>query len=111
MADPDDDVDDFLGTAGLTAARPMRSASSPAAAPDVARPTSYATEGPRRRKPAGERWEDKHVRRTFHLQSEMVDEFSELAEAARKSMSGAVGEAMQQWIARQRRAKQTGGTQ
>jgi hypothetical protein len=101
MADPEA-LDDFLSTApGLTTAR--STLHDAAVEPDVARPTSYATNGPRRRKPVGERWEDRHVRRTFHLSSDLVDRFSETAAAEGMSMSGAAAEAIDQWVRRKRR--------
>lgn len=112
--DPDYNVGDVSGVAAAsrraTEASALRLPSdtpTPVAVPEPA-PEPVPDPAPRttgrRRAKEGERWDDLHVRRTFHLPVALVDEL-EAAVAADEdlSRSGVVTDALQAWLDRRRR--------
>lgn len=107
------DLNTLLGTQGAaaTVANPIP------APPDTDRPSTVdrnptTVDGPpvapakrRRRKPPEEHWAARHVRRTFHLPidtSEALD--AEVNADEDLSLASAVTEALDEWLARRRRA-------
>lgn len=75
---------------------------------DVAPPPATVDRVPatsKRRKAPGEKWEDRHVRRTFHLPRQVSDAFDEAVRADEDlSLASAATEAIEAWLRRRKAA-------